>query len=198
MHGGVVGGNKRQNLYYRCISYESIHKCDNGHLPKELIESQVFDSIRAMVQDEKVLEVVYNKARAAQVQKEQNKNTEINRITKEQQAIDHEITHILSAIKDTGHSRALLDDLKKLETKRDELAEQVVRLEVSPDVHQELITPTDIRRLLTQALEIDNDQEKGRMVREIIKRVDVSRIKKKLSGRIIVKLPDMSEISITI
>ena len=195
MHGHIVHkAGQKQYDYFRCTSKEAPTHCDNQLIRKDRIESLVLKQIQSVILDPMVLNEITQKAQEMQTGTNSIRTKELSKLSSELRQVKKEINRIISAIQATGHSRAMLDRLKDLETKRDELSVQIDNHYTKPSTQTNLITIDDITRLIARAIDNTSDRERGSIMRELIKKVEAGCEHKKISGRITFKPTNLSEI----
>ena len=85
-----------------------------------------------------------------------------------------QITRLVSAVRDAGHSPALLTELSALETQERDLAAHLARMEgYRPEPLQ--VDMEDMLQATSAALESSTDPEKGIILRGFVKRIAAER-----------------------
>jgi hypothetical protein len=95
-----------------------------------------------------------------------------DRLNVEVRTIKGQITNILKAIKDTGHSQSMLVELKFLEDRQLELESQVARLEMKP-VKTTLPKLEDLITQIGPNLNGLSDKERGIIIRNFVDSIHV-------------------------
>jgi len=155
--------------YYRCTGYAN-RECQTKLIPKVQIENLIIEQFKQILMQPASLRAL---AEALPKQPDQTAERETvkNRINLEIKGVDSQIDNILKAIKDTGHSRALLDELKLLEDKQFDLKEQLAGLEMKPSTKPKLPKLDDIITQIAPNLDQLSDQEKGTLLRGFIESI---------------------------
>ena len=105
---------------------------------------------------------------------------------------EKQINNILSAIKERGHSRALLLELTLLEANRDELNLKLAQV----DAIVPKVIPISIKTIvenIQQALTISDEKQRGIIVREFISKISTQKIDGMLSGEIHINISGVDE-----
>ncbi len=159
--------------YYICTSGSTV-SCGSKRIPKLEIENLILEKFRYMLMRPDTLRDLYDAIPKQQsnlnVEKEANKD----RITAQIRVVKGQITNILKAIKDTGHSRSMLADLQSLEGRQLELEGQIVSLEMKPAKTKQ----PKFDDLITQVepyLKDLTDKEKGVILRSFIDSIQVEK-----------------------
>jgi DNA invertase Pin-like site-specific DNA recombinase len=184
----------RQYDYYRCQSNATVTPCDNGYIPKRDIESRIMDGIRSIILDKSVLDEVIEKEHAQQSSRESKHDILCQRNIQELRVTEQEISRLLAAIKDIGHSRALLAELTLLEAKSLELNQQIAQIELQTTISVFTLSLDDIIDNIQSALDISNEQQRAIILRGFINRIEAQCARKVITGRILFQTPKMGKI----
>jgi len=178
--------------YYRCGGQTTNGSCNASLIPKGVIEQRVMDALRTIVNTGSVLDQVYEEARAQQLAKSVSSHQVLSTIAERVSNNEKQIARLLSAIKDAGHSRTLLDELARLEAQQMELKQASVQADVPPDVP--LISRDDITNSISAALDIASDKQRAVILRGFIRIIRAKRINKTIIGNITFQPPGLGEI----
>ncbi len=151
MYGRVVQRKPYRSYdYYRCRNSGDgkAASCRAPLIPKEQMEALVMDHLELALQPES-LGPLLEQARASLAGQEQHYRAELARLQRRSGEVERSIANVLRAIKASGHSRALIDELAGLEAQRDEVAAAIAShassapqsVDLRPDELQERIGP---------------------------------------------------------
>ena len=117
-------------LYYSCLSHmDTDRKCKARVIPKALIERRVIDVICEYVLVTDILQREYERAREKVLAGDGMRQAHLISSRRLLAATNKNITSIISAIKEMGHSTALLAELSDLEKRQRELQEEIGKVE---------------------------------------------------------------------
>lgn len=176
--------------YYRCGGTHKLYKdCMGIRVRKEWIEGKVMELITDRILQPDILHSVYEEVQAQTDERNRLQSIEGERIKSELADLQKRINRIVSAIRDIGHSAALVAELAQLEHEQNELQLSLERVSAS-------VTVTDapdfgkVVSSISTALERATDPEKGVIVRGFISKVTLTRRwRRKISGRVEYTLP---------
>ena len=201
MHGHMTHkkGEKAYD-YYMCTSKVTFEPCDSKPISKDKLESRVIDVLRSIVQDSCILQDTFEEAQAQESAKDISRESALSTIAESMRNNEKQITHILSAIKETGHSQALLSELSSLEKHQMDLRQSMAQFETNFTISNDNgkvgginLTIDDIIDNIQQALDITTDQERGIIIRGFVKRIEVQR-DKEIAGRIYLNIMNMEKV----
>jgi len=107
--------------YYRCFSYDGCKP-----LRKAQIEQLIIDTVTERILQPDILNDIYTRYKNTRSSLSLEVEQSQNRIKLELRSTTTAIDNILSAIKDMGHSTAMLQELDKLENKKAELEQEAL------------------------------------------------------------------------
>lgn len=126
MNGRVVKrAGQKDALYYVCRKTSSgkAATCRAPSLPKDQIETLVLEVVEKHLLHPELRRALL--ARALKRKRPAPRDLSLKKQKAELAKLDSELRRLVAAIRDSGHSRALLDELAALETRRDALAAQI-------------------------------------------------------------------------
>jgi len=181
MHGRVtVKKNGKRYEYYIC----------NGHLRirKEVIEKRVIDIVVQRILQPDLLERLYAEIVSQAQAANEGAGTESAQIVKDLAKKREDIGRIVDAIREIGHSQALVAELTRLEQEEIELQKRQAQIEArskSVEIPEFGVVAGAIRG----ALENASEPQKGVILRDIIKVIRVEKIDDVISGEVEYYLP---------
>jgi site-specific DNA recombinase len=174
--------------YYRCCRYGK-DQCNNGNIPKNQLESMVIDTIvNKIVQQRDVVDDSYLNFIEAQTKERSIQDEEKSRIESDLKTNQSEIDNITAAIREQGYSRALLENLAKLEENRDNLEIELA----NQDKPRSTLYIPDFEKFinnLPSKLHEVSDKGKADLLRSIIKRIDIQKNGTDIAGKIELTFP---------
>lgn len=187
MHAHAVKAHGKEiRGYYKCSSRVTQDKCDNGFIPKGELEARVMDALRTVTSDRHIIDQVYEEAQAQELAKSVSSTRELSAIAEKLSNNEKQIARLLAAIKETGHSRAMLEELSTLERYQSELQQASIKLEVSPKVIT--VSRDEIVNTISAALDAATEQQRGILARGFITNVKADRLHgKQISGWITIQ-----------
>ncbi len=180
--------------YYRCLNNGTgKHNCKARLLPKAEIESRVLACVRNVLESPKVLHDIYNEAKLLQQNSMEVRKSEYATIQQKVANNEIQIKRILAAIRDAGHSQALLGELHQLEQHQMDLRQSSVQLEVRLNISDKIpnLSIMDIVSNLQSALDHATANEIAIIIRGICSRVTAKRIDDGYTGSITLRMPGM-------
>lgn len=178
----------RKYDYYRCQSLNR-SACGAISIPKRDIEERVIDIIfDKLLQPEQIAHL--NKEMESSFAVSDNK-VAISHLQDELEAAKSEIRKVVAAIKDAGHSPALLTELAELERTENELKTSIVQFENPIDT----FVPIDADGLRL-ALYLADETQTGMILRGFVKRATAEKVDGKITGEITIQFPGSQEIVI--
>lgn len=188
MYGRNVGNGYKHYDYYTCNSRAiSVGRCGAKDIPKLSLEQLVLAAVETRLLQPDVLAEMYAEYLRQSQEGDTEQEAQRARLNAERADVTREIAHIISAIKDAGHSAALLTSLTSLERRQAEISETLARLDHSPPVIE--LDIAEIASSIGAALEAANEVEKAEILRGFIERVTVEKINGTLMGEIEYSLP---------
>jgi hypothetical protein len=192
MGGHVAPSGKYSYDYYICHSYWtdklSEHRCNARYIPKAEIETRVLGVVKAHILQPETFADIY----AEMVAQSQTGDSEIDqqraRMEGELQSVTGALGRVVAAIRDVGHSAALLKELQALEARQLVLQEQLAALRAVPPLDQGL-DMGEVVGAISAAIDEANERERGVILRGFIGRVVASKIGRNLVGEIAYTLP---------
>jgi hypothetical protein len=169
---GQTVNNRRKYDYYRCAGIVENGNCKAALIPKAEIENLVLEKLRIMLLQPDTLRDLYDVISKNRTNPNVEKGATRDRLNVEVRTIKGQITNILKAIKDTGHSQSMLVELKFLEDRQLELESQVARLEMKP-VKTTLPKLEDLITQIGPNLNGLSDKERGIIIRNFVDSIHV-------------------------
>jgi site-specific DNA recombinase len=178
-------------LYYRCIGcIRTENQCHASVIPKTLLERRVVQVVRERILIPEVLSGAYARAQRIVANGDSDRLAAIQRAQDELATNTQAVGRIVAAIRDMGHSGALLVSLEALETEGRELSERLAKLEaaaprVLPDMDM-----AQVARAISDRLVSAPPEELGQVLRSFIDSITASKPQRKeLAGSITYRLP---------
>jgi len=188
--------NDKRYDYYRCSSSNAEY-CRAAQIPKEELEERVLQVVTDVVLTPAVLGELQAEVerQAAQVGDVQRVRRE--RLEREYAETSGRITRLVAAIRDAGHSRALIDELAGLERRLGEIGMEMGSVEVAV-VKMPANLPDNFMETAARALLEAGDIEKGVILRGFVRRIIVRKVMKskregKIEGEIIVGVGELEK-----
>lgn len=191
----LVGRNVKQKnggrwRYYHCPGISrSDDPCPIMYIPKGSLEDAVLQNLQVRLKDPVILsiidEVIFEEISNAQLTLEQNQG----KLLKDAEHVQQSLKNILAAIRMTGHSKTLLDELKRLEDEQRQIQINQARLEAQKSqLPKEIdLDPQKIQAIFEEILRnLDSAEpaEKRRILHGLIKRINLSVDKTSIVGKI--------------
>jgi site-specific DNA recombinase len=189
-----------EQLYYICYASQ-IDKaaCPARLIPKAQVEQLVLAKVDAHLQRPDVFQAILK--RHKKMKPRARRPAQLERAQQELADTENEIRRLVAAIRDSGHSRALLDELKTLEKERERLTLKV------NDLDSRIVTPGDISpedlahalQLLSAKLHSEDPAEvitvlRGLVAEVCVRREGDARLRSgSLTGEITLILPVLGE-----
>jgi len=168
--------------YYRCQSDGHPPRCGAKMIPKEDLESQVIRVVREQVLNPNVLADIYGEVMAQAEAKHANWEGDLLQKRNSLANLRQQTTRLVAAIRDAGHSPAMLASLADLEAQERALADILARDEVMPPAILQVDT-MELAKEASDALELSSEVEKGIILRGFVKRIRAER-NGKLTGEL--------------
>ncbi len=168
--------------YYICTTYTN-GTCASKRIPKAQVEELIINRVWLMLMHPDSLQSIYDHIEKHRTDPIIEKDTIKNKVSAELKVINIQITNILSAIKDTGHSPAMLIELKTLESKKGELEGQIANIEME-SVKRSHPRFEDFIHQLKPNLEGASERDKALLVRNLIDSIRVEKKDGVISGEI--------------
>jgi DNA invertase Pin-like site-specific DNA recombinase len=126
MRGSIVGPAGRQIRYYRCTSHHFMEPCGARMIPRDTLEEMVISRIKTYFTDQGWIEEMFYQQAEWALERIQEKEAETELIKSELSGIERKIKRLVAAITDHGHSQAMLDQLRELEDRQEELQTRIL------------------------------------------------------------------------
>lgn len=183
----------RRYDYYICLSANRAGgSCGARYLPKELIERRVIQAIKDQVLQPAVLEDVYQEVLRQSIKSHDTLAEQQASLTRELSGVRGEITRLVAAIREAGHSAAMLKALDSLEDRENDLVARLAQLDTVPTVPQN-INLIMITQTIKAKLEEAPPRELGMILRGFVTQVRAQRLGDDLVGQINCILPGVGE-----
>jgi site-specific DNA recombinase len=190
MYGWISRQKYKSYDYYRCKNHEGgRYNCGAPYIPKGELEARVLTAMQQRILEPVVLNDIYEEVCSQIASRGDEKDTALERARHDLADLEVSIGRIISAIKEHGHSAALLAELGDLEGHQGELREQIAGLEVDSsrqDIKIDMITVVENARI---ALDREDDRGKAIVLRGFISEIRAQRVNKKIEGEIEYHLP---------
>ncbi len=119
-------------LSYSCTGRTNLSRtCWASLIRKELIEERVITAVKDRILIPAQMEAAYHLARTEIISGDTILQAEIQRAKADLSSLEKSIARLLAAIRDAGHSQALLADLASLEEQQHQASERLARLETA-------------------------------------------------------------------
>jgi hypothetical protein len=138
-----------------------------------------------------VLNDVYKEAQAQEAALYGTRDILRQHNTRELQSIEQGISRLLSAIKDAGHSQALLKELSTLEQRQLELKQSMAQLDIRPNIQLDA-SPNDLIAYIRDELENADRIKLAQVLRSLLVEVQATK-DYTLKGDITYRLPGIVE-----
>lgn len=178
-------------LYYRCIGcIRTENQCHASVIPKAFLELRVIQVIRERILGSEVLSDAYARAQRIVASGDTTRLAAIQRAQDELAANTQAVGRIVAAIRDVGHSGALLASLEALETEGRELQARLSKLEATaPRVLLDM-DMTQVARVISNRLGSAPPEELGQVLRDFVVSITASKPQRQaLTGSITYGLP---------
>ncbi len=173
---------QRSTETYACSNLRK-HTCTARRIPRELLEKGIFDTIRSHILNPEIAAELQAIASQSYSANQDTRHAQINSINQRIAKIRTQIRNITTAIKDHGHSSALLKSLADLEQQEtmlmSELA-QINNLAIAPN----LLTPQQLADRadgVTYLLDHGTTEDIRSILKDIIYRIKVENIDKRIN-----------------
>ncbi len=174
-------GGRRE--YYACSRRKRRGDCTARHIPRLALENAVRETLRDQaLSPENLLHIQTEMQHAWQEQHTEDQSLHEEHTRKLKQ-IEKETANLTQAIASSGHSRALLVALSKLEAKEDEISAALSRAEDTRRPKE--FTVPQLKELAAQmeaALKSENTNEQRLALRSLVTRVTIRRDEQRLVG----------------
>lgn len=179
--------------YYRCLSdNRAVGGCGARYIPKDMIESRVLQVVKDQVLQPAVLQDVYQEVLKQSSKTNDTLAEQQATLTHELSGVRGEISRLVAAIREAGHSSAMLKALAALEALENDLTAKLAQLETSPSIRQD-IDLAIIASTIRDKLDTAAPRELGVILRGFVTHVRAERIGEGLSGEITCVLPSIGE-----
>jgi site-specific DNA recombinase len=177
--------------YYYCRSWSSVEgSCGARELPQKEIEGLIVDTVIERILQKDVLNDLYDDLVDYSSRRREERATQLSQLKKEQSSLKKEISRIIGAIKEAGHSQALIHELSELEGRQAEQEGKIIELETGPMENLYLPDLSEHLETIKQTLEEANEQQKAVILRGFIKAIRVEKVAKhKYEGEVEFHLP---------
>lgn len=194
MNGRVVPGRKPEYCYdyYQCQSYSNRKAgnkpCGARLIRKEALEGRVLQSIKERVLQPDVLSEIYGEMVRQAEAGESDTDLLRVRIKDELSDVTASLGRVVAAIREAGHSPALLAELAALEARRAELSEQLAALDYAAPVKADL-DMAEVVTAIAAALDDATDEQRGVILRGFVTAITAVRGDGGIEGEIVYALP---------
>jgi len=178
-------------LSYGCTGRANVERtCRASLIRKELIEQRVIQAVRDRILVPAELDAAYRLARQVVSSGDTSRQAELQRAKGELTDLEKSIARLILAIRDAGHSAALLAELAALEEQQRQAEERLAKLEAArprelPEMDMDKVIET-IREKLSSAIPSDISQVLRGFLISVFARKSRG---KELTGEIIYRLP---------
>lgn len=111
--------------YYKCFGKKNQNGCHKAQVRKDILEKYVMDNLIEQLSDPATQNYIVSNILAAQ-EKRIKDNIVLSTLTKEKEQTDNAINNIMQAIEMGSTSVTVLNRLRELETKREDLERQII------------------------------------------------------------------------
>ncbi len=172
--------------YYRCTRSSELARCPARLIPKAAIETRVIGRLAETLQRRDVLEAVYLEAVEIAHAASTETDPALARARADLSRLDGEIRNILAAIKESGHSGALLGELSSLEKRQGELRAQVASLESKRQSSRVISFDQAAAQwaVLAERLRATGDRELQQLLRALVVQIAAARVGDGVKGEI--------------
>jgi site-specific DNA recombinase len=177
--------------YYQCNRRKnSVGQCRASLIPKALIEQRVVTAMRTHLLVQDVLEDVYARSRQLSLEGDASRQAAIQQEKSKLTSSERAIGRLLAAIKDAGHSSALLADLFAQEEQKRSAQERLANLEAAPMPSlPDLDVPTYLVSV-NERIDRARPEELGVLLRSCVQSMRaVKPRRKELTGEITFRIP---------
>ena len=177
--------------YYKCQSANNQGTpCGNGGARKEVLEQRVLFEMKSRIFTPSFLAEIYQAVQEEYAQTNSGRSEALTRLENELAAVRLSIDRMVSAIAETGHSSAMLVELKRLEQKQAELESSIVdmRHEIKPlpEIDFDKVAST-----IQEALQLNEPQVDRDIVHDFVSRIDLLVAGGQITGKMTFSLPDV-------
>lgn len=194
MYGVSVKGKWH---YYRCFGENNgLTRCTARQIPKEMAETWVLSHLRERLSDPIWLESIAAQQAAIRSEQESELAARLENVTLRLAAARRVVARIVSAIREIGHSQALIDELRAAEQEASALENEQTNLRRAPEPAENLTTGDILAGLRAHlaALEHGDEQERRRELHGLVAQVSAERVGRQVEGEIVLYLPGSSNV----
>ena len=198
--GGLTASQRdgKSYEYYSCSGRtDMVSKCRARRIRTELLDGRVMELLHELLTAPEVLRELYRETLELAGQKQAEVAIQAEMIEREMMGINRRIGRITAAITEHGHSRAMLEELGKLEAERDTLQERTAGIQVVRPALSwpEIVDLEAFGREAWRALEEADGRGKQLLLRAVVGEVVAKREEKGVAGEIKLKaLPGLGEV----
>lgn len=175
--------------YYRCPGSQNMTTACNGVcVKKDWIEGRIMELVKERILKPDVMADLYQTNIAQAKERAELGNIEAENIRKELTGLGEKIGRVVATIRDIGHSPALTKELSELEKHQLELQAKLDSIDTGANIMPAL----EFGQLVNSmgaALDHATEQEKGIILRGVIKSITVNKNRAKISGRVEYRIP---------
>ncbi|MBT3189605.1 MAG: recombinase family protein [Anaerolineae bacterium] len=118
LNGNTVTRKGASDLAYRCARAKRKAGCTCGRISAKTLEAAVFGTVKDYILLPDNLDAIHAITEKNLSELKANRSIRRKELGNERQSLSHRIANITAAIAETGHSQAMLDQLRKLEDER--------------------------------------------------------------------------------
>jgi hypothetical protein len=182
-HTSQVDGKAYRS--YICIDSKNRRTCDLRQIPCNPLENAVIDQLEKYVLQPEVMAVMLEEGYQSEKEQKRTLGPQINQLKRKIRKVDTQINNLIRAITISGHSTALLNELKTQETTKAELSTQLAGIEYEAARRSPELSMDQIRNLCeaTSITMREGDaSERRRILQGLIKNIAVDRVENEIHG----------------
>lgn len=179
MTGIVPQRNKSPLAYYRCTGCRWVSsECGNLSIRCDFLDQFVLDRVKEYLSDSSALWDAYQEMRASTTSIQAESQARQARVQADLAATQKAIANILAAIREAGHSVALLRELAELEDNEQRLRQELSIIPPAPSLpNLDQAALVALAASTWQAIENGNHRERQIILRSLIESIVVKRLK---------------------
>lgn len=176
--------------YYRCGSRDNGNSCGMKRISTERLDQLVMRALQDLLTSSEVLQDLYNTVQDKASHAQEEAQAEEAQIKRELGALEARIRRITQAIAEHGHSRAMLEELARLEGEQDQLRIKLDELSMSPAYPVNFPPNVDIiefGREAWRAVQEADPRKRQLLVRSMVSEVRALRDGTNIDGTLTIK-----------